>query len=187
MAKVKTNKPGVGLRSIMVNFDFGKLLKKLDGNKDFLVTEKLKVNAAKNTAKQMVKNIKSGNFTNNIIKPSTKYIRTWRGRSPSPPLQDTGKMVKSIRHSGKDIEINAKNSRGEYYGHYHLEGYRIKKNEFTDAFNIKPGTRVPKRDFINGIKGFSESMKIDKKVRKGIIDKINRSLKTKTRRIGVKK
>ena len=170
----KTTKPGVGLRSIMVNFDFGKLLKKMEKDPNFLTIRQIKVNAAKKIAEGARTNLKSGNFTNNLINEATKDIRERRGRQRTPPLIDTGRLLRSIRHKGEEVWM-------ENYGGNHLKGYRIKSNEFTRKHHIKAGTRVPKRDFL------PKSIKLDKKVNKTLVRHINKSLKTKTRRIGVSK
>ena len=156
------------------------LLKKLK-NPEFLISQKVRVNTAKKIAEGARNNLRTANFPNNILRQSTQEIREKDGFSRTPALRKTGNLMNSIVHKGDTVQINARNDRGEYYGQYHLSGYRIKSNKFTKAFNIKAGTRVPKRDFL------PKTIKLDKKVEKDLIKHINKTLKTKTRKIGWQK
>ena len=135
-----------GIKDITINFDLTKLQKKLESDKNFLIPETVEKSSYKQIAEGAKKNIQRGNFNNNSIQESTKYIRNWRQNPISPPLIETGKLLNSIKPAKDGIEM-------EKYGEYHPQkgGYKIKSNKFTKVWNIKAGTRVKQRNFLDNI------------------------------------
>jgi|TARA_R100000482_G_C5083397_1_gene127227 phage gpG-like protein len=163
-----------GIKDIKINFNLKPLQNVLEVNPDFLVTEQTKKDLLDNVAREAKNNLIRGNFKNNIIKESTSNIRKWRGNEPNKPLVETGKLKDSIKPYKDGIEM-------EEYGEYHLKGYRIKSNKFTKAWNIKAGTRVPKRNFLEHIKGFGKSHDVGPQAKSEIKKRINNLIRTKMR------
>ena len=70
----------------------------------------------------------------------------------------------------------------EDYGEYHLDGYKIKSNKFTKKWNIKAGTRVPRRNFLiskSDAKGSGKFLSDSAKTE--MYKKINKAIRTKTK------
>lgn len=145
-----------GIKDIKINFNLSKLEKRLRKNANFLITKPIKQKLYKSIAKNAKNNIKNSRFSGNKInvnwdtmtgtktldlRDSTKYIRKWRGNRENPPLIETGKLLNSIKATKTGIEM-------EDYGQHHLDGYKIKANKFTKKWNIKAGTNVPARNFL---------------------------------------
>tara|TARA_Y100000361_G_C11104588_1_gene314025 strand:+ start:266 stop:787 length:522 start_codon:yes stop_codon:yes gene_type:complete len=160
-----------GIKEIKINFDLMPLLMVLDSVPTFFFTPQVKKELLKSLAKTAKDNIRSGNFDNNTINESTLNIRRWRNRSSTKPLIETGKLLKSIRAVKDGIEM-------EDYGKYHLQkgGYKIKSNKFTKAWNIKAGTRVPRRNFLKSKK--SKPMELSVKAKSEMYKKIQKHIKT---------
>lgn len=174
-----------GIEKITINFDLKKLIKELDSNDKFFIPPKTQTENYKKIAKKMKTNIKSGNFTANTydvdwvtmtggkrknLKPSTEYVRNWRGNPTGPPLIETGRLLNSIKAKKDGIEM-------EDYGEYHLKGYKTKKNKFTTKFNMV-GKKVPSRNFFH-----SFELEYSKKEKKEMINKINSTIKSPVKKM----
>ena len=161
-----------GIKDIKINFDLMPLMSVLDSVPTFFFTPQVKKELYEGVARIAKKNLQTSNFNNNMIEESTKYIRNWRGNRENPPLIETGKLLNSIKAVKDGVEM-------EDYGQYHIDGYKIRSNKFTKAWNIKAGTRVPKRNFLKSQKGSAMSAKISEKAKKEMITKINKTIRTK--------
>ena len=136
-----------------VNFDFKKVRHKLNR----ILSETAKGNLD-DAVKQLKSNItKQTYFKDKPIHPMTKSVRLVRGITSTNPLVSTGKLLKSIKKSGKGISINK-------YGEKQHEGFTFRSGwnkEGKDGFyaprskakakilyQVKGGTEVVPRPWI---------------------------------------
>ena len=152
---------------VFVDFDFGKLAKRVNR-----MTDTLLVGLSRSFAKGSKEAIKNKDFENKTLEDSTLYVRK-KGLSPrhrvpfrgKNPLRHSGTLFKSIKVKGGKEKVNGKNKKVRFlemahYGKYHIEGYTVGSNKFADRMNFT-GEKVPARNFL----------KADKKIgRKAFVD-----------------
>ena len=137
---------------------------------------------------QLKKNITEQTyFKDKPIKNSTKAVRELRGRQGDDPLQDTGKLLKSIKKVKKGISIAA-------YGARHHDGYTIKPNNKDGSFGFYAPNKRAKHKRLVKFKGTALKVparpwivyNIDKKTFNSIYKRILKTLGVKRRRLSTK-
>jgi len=100
-----------------IDFDFGKLKKDMKK----IMKDSLE-GAGDNIVQQLKDNITTQKyFKSTPISKATKSVRMLRGRSGTKPLQDTGRLLKSIKKTKKGITALG-------YGERQHEGFTLKPN-----------------------------------------------------------
>ena len=139
-----------------VNFDFRKLKKQINP----IIKKVLKNKLPEDGVRQLKHNIE--NFKGNPLKESTKKIRKSRGRTGIKPLQDTGKLLNSIKKVEGGVSIMA-------YGARHHDGF------ITGDTSMIPNITIAPRPWIN--------YDIDKKTQDEIFKHIMKVLRIRTKKI----
>ena len=129
---------------VKVTYDAGKLLKRIP---------KIITNYCGRYARSSVTGAKE-NIDKGVVPPLrdiTIDIRKKRNITGTKPLYETGALHRSIKWKKDGVQMLK-------YGIYHQEGYKIKKNSFTDFYYIKTkkegkatqlaGKAVPARPFL---------------------------------------
>ena len=143
---------------VFVDFDFGKLAKRINR-----MTDTLLVGYSRSFAKGSKDAIKKQDFENKTLEQSTldvrekglspRYRTPFRGRNA---LRHSGRLLKSIKVKGskEKVSVNgkARNKKVRFlemaeYGKYHIEGYTVRPNKFANRMNFT-GKRVPPRNFL---------------------------------------
>ena len=162
---------------IKTTFDFGKLATSIKQTvADF------KEQTILSESKKMTKRLEAGRTISGTMKKLSdvaKITRILRGHSPtSPPLNASGKLLKSIKVIKTGISINR-------YGLYQSQGFTTQNNPVIPEGNKKPkgglrkrkfkfaGKAIPARQWIHT----DETFKYDMKIYKGFINKIRKALK----------
>ena len=168
--------------STFADFDFRKLKKQVKTIMKDSIEE-----IGDDAVIQLKKNItEQTHFKNKPIKNSTKAVRELRGRQGKDPLQDTGKLLKSIKKVKKGISIAA-------YGPRHHDGYTKKPNNKDGSFGFYAPKRKKHRRLIK-IKGSGLKVparpwiiyNVNKKTYNTIYKKILKTLGVKKRRLSTK-
>ena len=130
---------------IKSNFSFSKLASNLPK-----ILNKQTRRMTRSSAQGAKENIDKG-LSPPLSKYTTLPIRKMRGTGGSKPLYETGALYRSIKSTKDGVQMLK-------YGIYHQEGYKVKKNSFTDFYYIKTkkegeatqlaGKSVPARPFI---------------------------------------
>ena len=127
-----------------VDFDFRKLKHK---QKD--VFKKTLAEFRDDAVKQLKENItKQTYFKNKPIKASTRAVRLLRNRSGTKPLQDTGKLLKSIKATKKGISIMA-------YGALQNDGFSLVPNASDKRFGFYAPSKKHKHKRLIKVSGGS--------------------------------
>ena len=162
---------------IKTTFDFGKLATSIKQTvADF------KEQTILSESKKMTKRLEAGRTISGTMKKLSdvaKITRILRGHSPtSPPLNASGKLLKSIKVIKTGISINR-------YGLYQSQGFTTQNNPVIPEGNKKPkgglrkrkfkfaGKAIPARQWIHT----DETFKYDKRILTAFMKRIGKALK----------
>ena len=162
---------------IRTTFDFGKL-----ANKVKKLTDDFKEQTILTESKKMSSRLKTGRTiigSMDKLSDAAKITRILRGHSAtSPPLNASGKLLKSIKVVKSGVSINK-------YGLHQSTGFTTQNNPVIPEGSKKPkgglrkrkfqfaGKSIPARQWIHT----DATFKYDMRVYKGFINKIRKALK----------